>query len=209
MCTQTLPKRLQADVFEHFSYYGVKLLVAYHAHTDMPKTSAGRRFKHFPFRSGDTAPRTVQTLPKRIQTDRFRSDLETRLRGLSKPYRNGLKRIVFGPIRRHGSAGCPSLTETVSNGHFSIRSGDTAPRIVQTLPKRTRTEGSVMYFHHVPACSCLIWQLHVFFWLATHSLMHMKGVGHDAGGIGMCLPAFGSIYSIYMRLLPSVHGSHL
>ena len=44
MRTQTLPKRLQADVFERFSYFGVKLLAACHAHTDTPKTSAGRRF---------------------------------------------------------------------------------------------------------------------------------------------------------------------
>ena len=46
MCTQTLPKRLQADVFERFSYFGVKLLAAYHVHADTPKTSAGRRFEH-------------------------------------------------------------------------------------------------------------------------------------------------------------------
>ena len=147
----------------------------------------------FSVRSGDTAPRTVQTLPKRIQTDRFRSDQETRLRGLSKPYRNGLKRIVFGPIRRHGSAGCPSLTETVSNGHFSIRSGDTAPRIVQTLPKRTRTEGSVMYFHHVPACSCLSWQLHVVFFFASGTMGVVKSMLVGCRVVCSLCPAIGSM----------------
>ena len=97
-----------------------------HGSADRPNLTETDPNGSFSVRSGDTAPRIVQTLPKRSQTDCFRSDQETRFSGLSKLYRNGFKRTVFGPIRRHGSTDCPNLTETDPNGRecdvFSSRS---------------------------------------------------------------------------------------
>ena len=65
-----------------------------------------RRSPNGPFsvRPRETAPRTVQILSKRIQTDRFQSDPETRLRGKSHLYTNGQRETVFGENQMHDRA---------------------------------------------------------------------------------------------------------